>query len=128
MKCNIYMFVAILENGRHLGFSIGKSCRMDLITIEMSHAKFGDCITICTIHPKNNTICSTVGLSVTTYPKANITTRPNVIALTKFVPLVIVEKCGVPYILPVIYRVLYIHSHEYVYIHHIIFNYRSKKA
>ena len=53
MKCNIYLFVAILENVRHLGFLIGHSYRMDLITIEMSYAKFGDCITICTIHPKN---------------------------------------------------------------------------
>ena len=53
MKCKIYLFVAILENVRHLGFLIGHSYRMDLITIEMSHAKFGDCITICTIHPNN---------------------------------------------------------------------------
>ena len=52
MKCTIYLFVAILENGRHPGFSIGQSYRMDLITIEMSHDKFGDCITICTILPK----------------------------------------------------------------------------
>ena len=53
MKCKMYLFVAILENGRHLGFVIGKSYRMDLISIEMSHAKFGVCITICTIYPKN---------------------------------------------------------------------------
>ena len=53
MKCKMYLFVAIFENGHHLGFSIGESYRMDLITIEMSHAKFGDCFTICTIHPKN---------------------------------------------------------------------------
>ena len=49
MKCRMYL----LESGRHLGFMIGQSYRMDLITIEMSHAKFGDCITICTIKPKN---------------------------------------------------------------------------
>ena len=36
-----------------LDFSIGQSERMDLITIEMSHAIFRVCITICTIHPKN---------------------------------------------------------------------------
>ena len=59
----------------------------------MSHAKFCDCITICTIHPKMHTICSSV--SVTTYPKANVTTCPNVISLAKFV---IVEKYSVPYI------------------------------
>ena len=47
-----HVTVAILENGRHLGFSTGQSYRMDLITIEMSHARFGDCINICTIHPK----------------------------------------------------------------------------
>ena len=34
MKCKIYFFVAILENGLQLGFSIGQSYRMDLITIE----------------------------------------------------------------------------------------------
>ena len=49
----MYLFVAILENGRHLGFSIDQSDGMDLITIEMSHADFGACIIICTIHPKN---------------------------------------------------------------------------
>ena len=57
MKCEICLFVAILENGHHLGFLIGQFYRMDLITIQMSHAMFGDCITTCTI-------CST--LSVTT--------------------------------------------------------------
>ena len=46
-------FVAILENDRHIGFSIGKSDRMDLTTIEMSHANFGACITMFTIHPKH---------------------------------------------------------------------------
>ena len=40
MKCKIYLFVAILKNGRHLGFLIGQSYRMDYIIIEMSHAKF----------------------------------------------------------------------------------------
>ena len=91
MKCKMYLFVAILENGRHLGFLIGQSYRMDLISIEMSNAKVRDCITICTIHPKKscNTYCSTV--SVTTYPKASVTTCPNVISLTKFV---IVDKYG----------------------------------
>ena len=49
----MYLFVAILENGRHLGFSIDQSDGMDLITIEISHANFGACIIICTTHPKN---------------------------------------------------------------------------
>ena len=49
----MYLFVAILENGRHLGFSIDQSDGMDLITMEMSHANVGACIIICTIHPKN---------------------------------------------------------------------------
>ena len=93
MKCKMYVFVANLENGRHLGFSIGQSFRMDLITIEMSHGKFGDCIEICTIHPKMQTICSTV--SDTTCPKDNVTTSLNVISLTTFV---IVGKYDVPYI------------------------------
>ena len=58
MKCKMYLLVAVLEkmateNGRHLGFLIGQSYKMDLITIVMSHAMFGDCITICTISPKN---------------------------------------------------------------------------
>ena len=43
----------MLENGRHLGFLIGPSGRIDLMTINMPHANFGACITICTIHPKN---------------------------------------------------------------------------
>ena len=47
------MLVSILENGRHLGFLIGPSGRIDLVTIEMPYANFGACITICTIHPKN---------------------------------------------------------------------------
>ena len=44
MKSNA-LFVAILENGRNLGFSIYQSDRIYLITIEMSHANFGACIT-----------------------------------------------------------------------------------
>ena len=79
----IYLFVAILENGRHLGFSIDQSDGMDLITIEMSHANFGACIVICTIHPKNaNYLLHSE--SVTTCPDGNVTTCPNVIPLTKF--------------------------------------------
>ena len=74
MKCKMYLFVAVLANGRHLGFLIGRSYRVDLITIEMSHAKFGDCITICTIHPKMHTICSTM-----------LQHCPNVISLMEFV-------------------------------------------
>ena len=79
------LFVAILENGRHLGFSIDQSDGMDLITIEMSHANFGACIIICTIHPNNaNYLLHSNTKSVTTCPKANVTTCPNVISLTKF--------------------------------------------
>ena len=84
------------ENGRHPGFSIDQSDGMDLITIEMSHANFGACIIICTLHPKNaNYLLHSK--SVTACPKAAVrpTTCPNVISLTKFV---MVEKCGVPYI------------------------------
>ena len=56
---------------------------MDLITIEMSHANFGACIVICTIHPKNaNYLLHSE--SVTTCPDGNVTTCPNVISLTKF--------------------------------------------
>ena len=58
----------------------------------MSHANFGVCITIGTIHPTNATYllhCK----SVTTCPNGNVTTCPNVISITKFV---IVEKYGVP--------------------------------
>ena len=47
------MLVSILENGRNLGFLIGPSGRIDLVTIEMPYANFGACITICTILPKN---------------------------------------------------------------------------
>ena len=90
MKCKMYLFVAILENGRNLGFSIGQSYRMNLTNIEMSHAKFGDCTTICTIHLKNS--YSLLHYKCYNYPKANVTTCPNVSSLTKFV---IVGKCGV---------------------------------
>ena len=84
----MYLFVAILENGRHLGFSIDQSDGMDLITIEMSHANVGACIIICTIHPENaNYLLHSK--NVTTYPKATVTTCPNVISLTK---LAIVEN------------------------------------
>ena len=56
---------------------------MDLITIETSHANFGACIIICTIHPTNaNYLLHSK--SVTTCPKATVTTCPNVISLTKF--------------------------------------------
>ena len=75
--------MAILENGRHLGFSIEKSDGMDLITIEMSHANFGACIIICTIHPKNASYLLH-SKNVTTCPKAAVTTCPKVISLTKF--------------------------------------------
>ena len=75
--------MAILENGRHPGFSIDQSDEMDLITIEMSHANFGACIVICTIHP-NNANYLLHSESVTTFPDGNVTTCPNVISLTKF--------------------------------------------
>ena len=87
----MHLFVAILENGRHIGFSIDQS--------DISHANCGACITICTIHPKYANYllhCK----SVTTYPKGSVTTCPN-ISLTKFV---VVEKYGV-----FIYKVRYIH-------------------
>ena len=71
----MYLFVAILENGRHLGFSIDQSDGMDLITIEMSHANFGACIIICTIHPKNANYL---------LHSKSVTTCHNVISLTKF--------------------------------------------
>ena len=81
---------------------------------------FGDCITICTIHPKYAYYL----LHYKCYylPKASVTTFPKVISLTKFV---IVEKYGVSTIYRVTNRVRYTHNHEYVYIHNIIFNYRS---
>ena len=75
--------MAILENGRHLGFSIDQSDGMDLITIEMSHANVGACIIICTIHPKNANYLRH-SESVTTCPDDNVTTCPNIISLMKF--------------------------------------------
>ena len=88
----MHLFVAILENCRHLGFSIYQSDRIYLITIEMSPANFGACITICTIHPTNTTYLLNCK-SVTTCPNGNVTTCPNVISITK---IIIVEKYGVP--------------------------------
>ena len=88
----MHLIVAILENGRHIEFSIYQSDNIYLITIEMSHANFGACITICTIHATNANYllhCK----SVTTCPNGNVTTCPNVISITKFV---IVEKYCVP--------------------------------
>ena len=94
LKSEICLSVAILENGRHLGFSIVQSDRINLIIIEMSHANFGASNTICKIHPKNATYLLNCK-SVTTCPKGNVTTCPDVISLTKWV---IVEKYGAPYI------------------------------
>ena len=48
----------------------------------MSHANFGACIIICTIHPKNANYLPN-SKSVTTCPKATVTTCPNVISRTK---------------------------------------------
>ena len=73
-----------MENGCHLGFSIYQSDTIHLITIEMSHANVGACITICTIHPKN--------ANYLLHGKS-VTKCPNVISITKFV---IVEKYDVP--------------------------------
>ena len=53
LSSETYLSVAILENGRHLGFSSGQSDGMDLITLEMSGGNFGACITIYTIHHNN---------------------------------------------------------------------------
>ena len=61
LSSEIYLSVAILENGRHLGFSIGQSYIMDFITIEISHANFGVWITIGTIHP-TDARCQTANL------------------------------------------------------------------
>ena len=58
----------------------------------MTHANFGACITICTIHPQNAYYLLHCN-SVTTYPKANFYNIPNVASLTKFV---YVEKYSVP--------------------------------
>ena len=75
----IYLSVAILKNDLHLGYSIGQSDIMDLITIKMSHANFGVYVTLCTIHPKNARSLLNFN-SVTTYSTANVTTCPNVIS------------------------------------------------
>ena len=121
----MYLFVAILENGRHLGFSIDQSDGMDLITIEMSHANVGACIIICTIHPKNaNYLLHSK--SVTTCPKATVTTCPNVISLTKFA---IVENTAyLRHLATYIQGSVYSLNHEHVYIHNILLNYMFKKA
>ncbi len=68
----MYLSVAILKNGRHLGFSIGHSDEMNSIIIEMAHATFGACIINSRFIPK----CTLYLLhcdSVTTYPKATVT-------------------------------------------------------
>ena len=86
----MYLFVAILENDRHVGFAIVKSNNYANVTCQLG----GACIIISTIHPKNaNYLLHTN--SVTTCPKDNVTTCPNVVSLTK---CVILEKYGVPYI------------------------------
>ena len=110
--------MAILENGRHLGFSIDQSDGMDLITIEMSHANVGACIIICTIRP-NNANYLLHSKSVTTCPKTTVTTCPNVISLTKFATLHLAT-----YIQGSVYSL----NHEDVYIHNILLNYIFKKA
>ena len=94
----MHLFVAILENGRHIGFSSDQS--------DISHANCGVCITICTIHPKNANYllhCK----SVTTYPKGSVKTCHNVISLTTFV---VVEKYGVF----IIQGSIYSHNHKQV--------------
>ena len=117
----MYLFVAILENGRHLGFSIDQSDGMDLITIEMSHANVGACIIICTIHPKNaNYLLHSK--SVTTCPNATITTCPNVISLTKFS---IVETRCTLHLATYIQGSVYSLNQEHVYIHNILVNYNN---
>ena len=108
----MHLFVAILENGRHVGFSIYQSDRIYLITIQMSHANFGACIAICTIHPKNTNYIMLHCKSVTTCPNGNVTTCPNVISLTKFE---IVDKYGVPiHLATYIQGPGYSHNHEQV--------------
>ena len=89
----LYLFVAILENGCHLEFSIGQSDRMDLITIEMSHTNCGACLTICMAHPKNaNYLLHSTALQPTPTEMLQHAPMANVISPTKFV---IVEKYGV---------------------------------
>ena len=84
MKSNAFVRGHLQKNVRRLGFSIYQSDRIYLITIEMSHANFGACITICTIHPKNANYLLLY---------KSVTTCPNVISITKFV---IIETYGVP--------------------------------
>ena len=116
----MYLFVAILENGCHLGFSIDQSDGMDLITIELSHANFGACIIICTIHPKNaNYLLHSK--SVTTCPKATVTTCSNVVSLTKC------ARCTL-HLATYIQGSVYSLNHEHVYIHNILLNYMLKEA
>ena len=110
MKCKMYLFVAILE--------------MDLIAVEMSHAKFGDCITICTIRPKNAYYllhCKCYNLS---QGKCyNMPQRPLAHEMCDCGKI----RCTLGIHLAS-YRVRYTGNHDYVNIHNIIFNYRSKKA
>ena len=47
----LLILAAILENGRHLGFSNGTLGRFAQQTLINPHAKFGACITICTVLP-----------------------------------------------------------------------------
>ena len=86
----MHLFVAILENCRHLGFSIYQS---DRITIEMSHATLVLVSQCAQLTQKCELSAPLVCESVTTCPNGNVTTCPSVIAITKFV---IVEKYGVP--------------------------------
>ena len=90
----------------------------------MSYANCSVCITICTIHP-TNTHYLLHSNSVTTCPKGNVTTCPDVISLTKFV---IAEKYGVPYLVSCVQGSVYIHGHEHVNINNIILNYMSEKG
>ena len=78
----------------------------------MSHANFGACITMFTVHPKNANYmlhCK----SVTTCPNGKITACPNVISITK---CVVVEKYGAA---TYIQGSVYSHNHEQVYVHNI---------
>ena len=120
----MYLFVAILEKVRHLGFLIGRSDRIDLTTLEMTHANFGAYLTICTIHPQMHTNSSTLTvLYITTYPnvpKENVTTCPTLFSLTKFV--VIVNRCTpLPYTqrLYTGHSSVCIHRYEHVYKSHL---------
>ena len=110
----MHLFVAILENGRHLGFSIYQSDRIYLITIEMSHTNVGACITIGTIHKMTYLLhCK----SVTTCPNGNAYNMPqrhldheicNYRKNTVYLHLATYTQGSV-----------YSHNHEQVYIHNI---------